>query len=783
MAANKEILIIEIREDGARVVKRSINDIGKTADATQDSVKQLKGLLGGLVTSKVLKDTIMLGDAYANLMNRLRVVTSSNFELNAAMEGVFDMTVKTRTSLEANVDMYARVALNTKQMGLAMQDVLEFSTALNHAIILSGVTAREAQWGMVQFSQALAAGALRGDELRAVMEQLPVVTKVIAKHMGVTRGELRLLAFQGRVTSRVMVEAFSGEAAEELARLFQMRIPTIDQGLTTLRSSLIRFIGEQDQAVQGTSTLAQGLLLVARNMDILGRLAEIAGVIIGSVLLTNLMSVLKGMKLFSLSVLKANKSLLAFGIAATTIAVFADKIKVSNIGMATLSDIMVQFGSQVKIAADEALVFAANMVTASEVEFTEPMTTIQELTMSIARFSDRFVGVFKGLWSVIKNGVSVIGTHIQKIIFKISAFFTAVSDTFKAQIEGMKTRILALGSALKQALRGNFKGAKAIFEEGQGQDPIEKLMANYKSRISGVDELFKTSGKTSSQAFWEGFWGTSKASASFFDRLFKGGTARARARSEGEIAKGTGGEALTPTQSTLRKSIQGNLDNTFSKLKDLEVLMDNQEITYQQYTRTYVELQSKLLESSTSTTDGFKKGFMEVGLEITNFAEMSSQVVTNAFSSMEDALVSFVTTGKVDFKSLVDGMLADLTRLLARQMLVKAIGGLAGGPIGQFASAAFSSGGGGAAPGRAAGGPMSAGGAFRIMEHNKPELLVMGNQGGRMVSDQQLASAPAEQQPIIVYNVWSTDDVIDVMNGPKGERVIINKSPGRQGQR
>ena len=139
MADKKELLLIEIRENGARVVKRNIEFVGKAGDATADQMDRLKGILAGLVSARVLRDTIMLADAYANMLNRLRVVTESTWELNAAMEGVFTMSRETRTSMEANIDMYARVAINTKQLGLQYKDVLRFAKQLNHAIILSGV--------------------------------------------------------------------------------------------------------------------------------------------------------------------------------------------------------------------------------------------------------------------------------------------------------------------------------------------------------------------------------------------------------------------------------------------------------------------------------------------------------------------------------------------------------------------------------------------------------------------------------------------------------------------
>ncbi|MCP4993144.1 MAG: hypothetical protein GY934_05070, partial [Gammaproteobacteria bacterium] len=201
-------------------------------------------------------------------------------------------------------------------------------------------------------------------------------------------------------------------------------------------------------------------------------------------------------------------------------------------------------------------------------------------------------------------------------------------------------------------------------------------------------------------------------------------------------------------------------------------------VTIEDYNRKLTEMQLKALATGTGVADGFKRGFLELGLEITNFSDVAQKTVTNAFAGMEDALVSFVTTGKVDFKGMVDSMLADLTRLLARQLVVKALGAMgnsAGGGLGALFSSAA-----GAATTRAGGGPTSPGGTYVINDDGK-EMLHMGNQRGFVSNARDTkAAAPAAQAPIIVYNLWSDEDIGQYMNDDnKGGRIIVNKSPGQ----
>lgn len=121
-----------------------------------------------------------------------------------------------------------------------------------------------------------------------------------------------------------------------------------------------------------------------------------------------------------------------------------------------------------------------------------------------------------------------------------------------------------------------------------------------------------------------------------------------------------------------------------------------------------------------------------------DIAAQTEELFTNAFKGMEDALVSFVTTGKLDFKSLANSIIADITRIIIKQQIAAAakslFGDSGGGSSGGFITSLL---GGLFGGGRAIGGPVSAGGMYRVNEKG-PELLnvagkqylMMGNQGG-----------------------------------------------------
>jgi len=137
----------------------------------------------------------------------------------------------------------------------------------------------------------------------------------------------------------------------------------------------------------------------------------------------------------------------------------------------------------------------------------------------------------------------------------------------------------------------------------------------------------------------------------------------------------------------------------------------------------------KVLKESRIWTDGAKRAFQGYADEATNAAQNVENVITNGFQNMEDSLVNFVTTGKLNFRNLVDGMLADLARLAIRQSI---IGPLAG---------AFNTWMGPPSTGKASGGTVDPYSAYVVGEKG-PEILQMGGSGGNIISNNKIGPAP-----------------------------------------
>lgn len=260
--SNTQTVIIRVRSDGTRVVTREIKEMGGAADKTAQQFSKLKGLIAGVVTGVVVNQIKQLLDTYTTMQNKLRLTTTDQANLNAVFLDLQRISSDTRSSLETNANLYSRLALSTKDLGTSQKEVLQFTESLNKSVKLSGATAIEAENAIIQLTQGLASGTLRGDELRSVLEQLPAVADVIAKGLGVTRGELRKMGEQGKITGQAVLEAFK-DAREEIDQKFKRTLPTISEGFQALKNQLLVTVGSIDAATGASSALGGALANVA----------------------------------------------------------------------------------------------------------------------------------------------------------------------------------------------------------------------------------------------------------------------------------------------------------------------------------------------------------------------------------------------------------------------------------------------------------------------------------------------------------------------------------------
>ncbi|KQE05437.1 phage tail tape measure protein, partial [Acinetobacter pittii] len=215
-------------------------------------------------------------DTYTGLQNRLKLVTNNQVELNKATEDTFRIAQKTYSAWDSVLQVYQRFSDNAKTLNLTMDDTARLTETVSKAVAISGASAEAADAALVQFGQALASGTLRGEELNSVMEQTPALAKAIAQGMGITVGELRTVAAEGKITSQEIVKALRN-VEKDVDALFAKTDITIGQSLTLLNNEITKFVGESGKGSGAAQVLAGTIQTLASNLDVLTSAMMVGG--------------------------------------------------------------------------------------------------------------------------------------------------------------------------------------------------------------------------------------------------------------------------------------------------------------------------------------------------------------------------------------------------------------------------------------------------------------------------------------------------------------------------
>ncbi|VBU92350.1 phage tail tape measure protein [Burkholderia pseudomallei] len=209
---------------------------------------------------------IEYADEWTNLSNRLRIVTRDQIDFAIAQNDVLRIARDTRQPLDATAELYQRIANNTSHLGLTIKQVGPLVETISKAVALSGVSADTARLGIVQLGQAFAAGQLRGQDLKSVLEELPGVADAIARGMGTSTAQLKSLAEDGKLTVENLIDALT-RAGASTNDLFGKVNVTVGQAMTRLQTEIVAYVGKANDATGASQKLAQGITYVAEHLD------------------------------------------------------------------------------------------------------------------------------------------------------------------------------------------------------------------------------------------------------------------------------------------------------------------------------------------------------------------------------------------------------------------------------------------------------------------------------------------------------------------------------------
>lgn len=263
------------------MMERGFDGTTRAVNNTERSMSSLSGVAVALAAALSVKQVSEYADAWATVNNKLANSLRPNEQLADVTERVFNITQQTRSSLDATASLYARLERATRQYGTSADDLAKLTTIINQGFVVSGATAQEAENAIIQLSQGLASGALRGEEFNSVNEQGNRLIVALADSMGVSIGEMRNMAAQGKLTTDVVVNGLLSQGAV-IGKEFANTTTTISQALQVAGNNITKFFGENSTVKTSAGIFNDAVVTASENIGLLSGALTAVAAIIGS---------------------------------------------------------------------------------------------------------------------------------------------------------------------------------------------------------------------------------------------------------------------------------------------------------------------------------------------------------------------------------------------------------------------------------------------------------------------------------------------------------------------
>ena len=261
----------------ARGIEKRFSDMNKGVGASLGTVGKIAG---GVISAGAAKEFL---DSATKIDNALKVAGLSGNELNAVYEKLYQSAQKNGAPLVALADLYGKVSLSQKELGVGSLELAKFSDNVALALRVSGKTAAESSGALMQLSQALGAGTVRAEEFNSILEGAPAIAQAAAngiEEAGGSVSKLRKLVNDGEISSKAFFLGFQAGADGLRSKAAAMDM-TISQAFTNLKNAAINAAREVDQvskisgdAVNGVNNLARIAIRQAITGPIAGALGS-----------------------------------------------------------------------------------------------------------------------------------------------------------------------------------------------------------------------------------------------------------------------------------------------------------------------------------------------------------------------------------------------------------------------------------------------------------------------------------------------------------------------------
>lgn len=260
-----------IREAGNQQDRfnRRIRDGTTAADGLWGKLKGIAATVGGLAATKKI---LGLSDTLASTKARLNLIVDDGGSVGELEKKIMASAQRSRSAYFDTASAVASLGSNAGAAFANTDEIIAFMEQINKQFVIGGASAQGQAAAMLQLTQAMAAGALRGEELNSILENAPGIARAIESYMGIAEGSIKSYAEQGLITAEVVKNAMFA-AADETNAKFESMPKTWAQIWTSMQNKALSIfapiltkineIGNSQRFTQVTDGIINGLAGIA----------------------------------------------------------------------------------------------------------------------------------------------------------------------------------------------------------------------------------------------------------------------------------------------------------------------------------------------------------------------------------------------------------------------------------------------------------------------------------------------------------------------------------------
>ncbi len=308
------------REGGS--ARKAANDnraLEQAAAGTSVAMHKLAAAAGALVGSLAAMVSIgaaaRMADEWSDMQSVVGAAIKDMEAAPAVMQDIVRLANASYSSLEQTARGFSANVNALRDLGLSTQGALDYTEALNHALVITATRGDRAASVQHALSKAMAVGRLQAEGLETVLANGGRIAEALADELGTTVSGLREMSSQGRITGAVIANALTGNL-EDLRREAAEMPATMADAFTRMQTNLTAFVGQLDKALGVSERVAGGIMLLADNVDMLAGYAAAAAIAITALYIPSIWGAVAATAAWVAGLVTLKGALIATGIGA-----------------------------------------------------------------------------------------------------------------------------------------------------------------------------------------------------------------------------------------------------------------------------------------------------------------------------------------------------------------------------------------------------------------------------------------------------------------------------------